>query len=157
MNKVNFTNNIYNDFESYKHKDIVKRVESMQIGSTKYQEVKEDYKELYTVQVLYSEKEDPLYYSYKLKKDAISAIYFIKLLDEKLPGTIILYNLITEIYKDGEEIYYNVTDNYYYWESTEANRLKQKLEEKEEELKLYKDFLKKYNINKEYIKEHIEV
>lgn len=156
MKKIKFTNNIYNDFESYKHKDIMKRVEMMQIGSTKYQEIKEGYKELYTVQVLYSEKEDPLYYSYTLKKDAISAMYFIKLLDEKLPGKILLYNLITEIYKDNEEIYYDVTDNYYYWESTEANRLKQELEEKEKELELYKDFLKKYNIDKEYIKEHIE-
>lgn len=154
MDKINFTNNIYNDFKAYKHKDIMKRVESMHLGSTKDTYKEEGITAKYFVQVLYSEKFDPLYYEYSTKADALTAIYFIKLLDEKLPNKIILYNMITEIYKDNEEIYSDITDNYYYWESTKANRLQKELEAKEEELKLYKDYLKAFNIDKDYIEDY---
>lgn len=140
------TNNIYNDFEIYKHKEIQERVNIMQCNSIKnatgkYYNTKTTL--YYEVAVKLKNELDQREYKYNTLNGALTATYFLYLLVQKERySNIEDYKLFTTV-KDGKNkvIIEDATDNFHYWNSTIEKRLNIEIQKLKDENEFYKKFL----------------
>lgn len=174
MKKFRYTGIIYNDLEWYKYKDIQNRINIMMCSSAKnnletYNNSKINLS--YEVAILLNNELDQRIYKYNTLNEATTAVYFINLLIQKEGYAedtsnyiekqnyqgIVDYKVFTSV-KDGKgkEIISDVTDNFHYWKSLESDIKDKEIKEQKEELELYRNYLKQFNIDIDTIKKHNE-
>lgn len=143
------TNNIYDDFEIYKHKEIQERVNTMQCSSIKnamriYHNTKTNL--YYELAIKLKNELDQREYKYNMLNEVLTATYFLYLLIQK-EGYINIedYKIFTTV-RDGKNriIIEDVTDNFHCWNSTIEKRLNIEIQKLKDENELYKKFLSQF-------------
>ena len=163
---MKYTDNIYNDLEMWKDKEIYNLVDIMRLNSTTnniriYDNSKINLK--YELLVKLSDELDQREYKFNSLYQVLNAAYFVSLLTKKNNNNTIQDFKIFSCITNGKNkiIYEDVTDNIHCWNSIQESKLKQQnkeLKEKMQELELYKEFIKKYKAEeqfKKFKKEHI--
>jgi len=161
------TDNIYNDLEMYKHREIYNLVDTMCLNSTTgniniYDNNKITLK--YELIVKLGNELDQREYKFNSLYQVLNAAYFVSLLIKKDNNNIIQDFKIFSYIANGKNkvIFEDITDNIYYWDTVQESKIKQENEEMKEQLKelqLYKEFIKKFNAEKtlENFKQQIDV
>jgi len=154
------TGNIYNDLGAYKHQDIIKAIQIMELNSTKnnlyiYENSKISLS--YEFSVVLVGEDEPRQYGFKTLNELLTASYFVSLLVGKEGNTVIAdYNLYTTVKdENGIIVLEDTTDNFHFWRSLKEKELlenERKLKKELEELRLYKQFITEHNAEKEFLK-----
>lgn len=145
------TDNIYNDFEMYKHNEIYKNVECMMLNATKdnlrkYDNTKTDI--YYEVAVKVANELNQRIYKYNTQDQALTACHFLYLLVQKEDyKNIENYYLYTTITENGNIVIEDTTDNFHYW-IFELKTQQNRITELEQQIEEYQAFLKKYQAEK---------
>lgn len=139
---MNKTDNIYNDFESYKYKNIFNNIQ-IAICNTK-QEIEWNKKEGNKTECeliikLESERESRIY-KYDNINSLLNSAYFIWQLEKHREDIQLL-----QIWINNE-----ITYIFDYWRSELERELQQQIEDQQKEIEIYKQFIKKYNAEKTF-------
>ncbi len=163
---MKYTDNIYNDLEMWRHKDIYKLVKRMELNSIKdsleiYNNSKTKLK--YELWINITDELDNREYKYNSLYEVLNAAYFVHLLIKKEGYANIEEFKILTIVKDGKNkiIIDDLTNNLELWDTIQESQIMQEnkiMKEKMQELELCKEFIKKYKAEemfKQFQKEHI--
>ena len=157
--KIKNTGNIYNDLGAYKHQDIIKAIQIMELNSIKdnlyiYENSKISLS--YEFSVALVGEDEPRQYGFKTLNELLTASYFVSLLVGKEGNTVIAdYNLYTTVKdENGIVVLEDTTDNFHFWRALKEKELiekEKKLTEELEELRLYKQFITEHKAENELI------
>lgn len=133
---MKFTNNIYNDFESYKYKNIKHNIDVAILNNQLMIDKNITINNTYELQILVNNHIDPFYYTFNNVNELLQAAYFIWLLDKKI-DTIIDYKIWVN-----DEVSY-IFD---YWKTNNEMILNTKINTLENKLTKIEGALSKYNL-----------
>jgi len=134
------TDNIYNDFEMWKHKDIYNLVERMKLNSIKdsleiYNNTKINLN--YELWISVVNELDQRQYKFNFLHEVLNAAYFIHLLIKKEGYTNIEeYKIFTAIIDSkNKTLLDDITDNFMLWDSPKDHELEKENKQLKEQLK----------------------